>query len=92
MADRILLGRWYRTRGVVPATGLPEVRSPYRFGSYEDTGRPKVVYRARGSSSGCSVASWRAWARRADLMPEGWEPDGVAPFEPPATGSGSTDR
>lgn len=70
----MLMGRWYK-RGKA-------ARSPYRF--FDDVlGNPRVTYRMMGASSGCSAAAWRRWASMAKLMPDGWAPDGVKPFEPP---------
>lgn len=75
----VLLGRWYRVKSNNPDK-MDEVRCPVRFGEYDDdSGRPKIVYRGRKVNSGCSVSGWYGWAKRykAELMPEGWEPDGL---------------
>lgn len=81
--EPILLNRWYRAVNKNP-NGSDEVRCPVRFDEYDDdSGRPKVVYRGRKVSSGCSVSMWYSWAKKykAELMPEGWEPEGLIPWQ-----------
>ena len=68
MKTRAVIGRWYR-RG-------RQVRMPYKV-------TDRVVYRERRCSSGCSAAGWFRWAAAAEMMPEGWEPEGHDGWAPP---------
>lgn len=82
--EPVLLGRWYRAKSTDPDRP-GEVRSPYRFDEYDDdSGRPKIVYRGRKVSSGCSVSAWYRWVKKfgAELMPEGWMPEGIDGWTP----------
>ena len=80
-----ILGRWYRRPhrascdcAKCAAGQGSQVRSPYEV----DMATMRIKYRERRNSSGCTARGWRNWAGKAELMPEGWEPDGVDDWEP----------
>lgn len=80
-----LLGRWYRREhgsrcdcsACADGKGY-SVRSPYEV----DLESMRIKYRERRTSSGCSASAWRSWSSKAELMPEGWVPEGVDDWEP----------
>jgi hypothetical protein len=72
-----LIGRWYRREW---PSGNITVRMPYKVTMDPF---PRVTYRSMTCSSGCTALAWRRWATKAELMPEGWEPEGWDGWEPP---------